>query len=1650
MSHIVKRFGSAIFAVVAIGSAAVASGFQARSEVPSSRPSAIHQNVIATQGPLTPTQAVMDSELATRSDIAPGTLYAQTYPTDQQKNAPLMRGRSKPLVAFQRPTSSAGRPLLRAKIGQPNLVLSSSPNVTGINSWWTFQSGAIAGLGTYLANIATGNLIVQADDMATPHKGIALVFRRTYNSFSQHDYSNSDGSIASNYGNGWTNTYDAHIASNDLSSSLGITVFDGDGTRYDYSCTGSPCTYIPPAGQFATLVKDVSGNFEWTQKSGVEYWFNPPLSANPGVAGRLLEIVGRNSNTYLKFAYYFDSFPGSSATLNEIKVVPEWAGPPGTATQYVDLKFSNYSNGSGGFNRLLHELFWIDRATYVEYDYGTTCNLGTIDESSNTSGSPAPTIPQWYQYAAGTHILQSANGGRWALSHPGTSPDGGWDQFNYSGNAVTSIQKYGYINPTVTDDSGTNAIQPFSSSYGVTTLYRTVVIVNSTVSPQPTPLPTPMSPPTGSAACTISLSNTIVYDSDGHENWYCFDSSNRVVQTDYSTGSLWLKTSQTWDASNDLTSTTNPRSMEADFAYDLNGNEIAAALPADAGSSRPTTYITYDSHNNVIAECDPVWSDSNHLDWVSTPAPTYSPCPATAPNSPTNPGPTLYSYTTSSSETFGELSTVTKPMGYKTTISYDTGPQGGSVDYGQPSKIVGTQITQYDLTLVTLQTEYYYDQYGNTICSRARGGIDAAPTYSTSIYVFSGTNALLGRVTQQGDPDDASLSNGNANGACPKTPGISGSTITTTYTYFTNGQVQSSQSPVERAGGVSTQYSYDADKDSISLTSHFGSLGTTATTTRFYDADDKLVEVVKPGGWDTRYDYDLSQNATNTNPVTLVGVTTALRAHGALFKVQEYHSGFGWIDMKGAAFDSLGRSVDAYAYAPNVNCTLSHVTTCENASTTARVYDGAAGLGVLDHSTDAIGTKTTYQYRNAGELKSVAYSDTTNGTTFGYDLDGRTTSAADNCTPACLTDVESYSFDRDGNLTQKTESPVNNSDPVVMAYQYYPDGMREALSLSGAINQTNLFTYNYDASGRPKNTKLTYSSTTDNFGFSQTSAGRPSGETDPYSTTTASYDTAAGRLQSMVTPEGTTSFGSYDPEGETLAFTEPNSTTAVSQNFDSVGEMVAQTPPGADANGCALGFTAVGSQGYMTVSGNTWETDPGDCISVSMTGTKDVRNAVQTTEPIQIAGGRFQLYASVSFDADGQLTLGYTDNICCGPTAASYSRSYDADNRLYNQLDGSGHLQMKRIYGPDGHITQLGTTDATHVLHLETLHWDGNAILFTSNEANQADDIKIGTTADYFVHDPTPQAKLTVWDRDSTGHMRGCHNGGGQSSWSKLDAFDANGNPLPGITGCAAPAVYGQPIGQGGALLQVDSDGYWDGFVMIQGVRDYDSTLRGWIEPDPSSGSAWNPMSQKAYSWNNNNPSMFGDPTGSVASGYSAWGPQAAMMQLERADGNCESAFAGNCQTFALSQAGVQFDANGFAYTVDTDYSDYNEKGVLLHETVVSTAYYTIQSGGSSEANSGFYKDWVRYGVHPTEYDKGNFIYFEGANPFYAPPTNMNGDWAGLALTALGMMSKTPATIAAGYAGAIVLGAGDLLIAGSPTRQVVIPSNELSSYMTGH
>ena len=209
-------------------------------------------------------------------------------------------------------------------------VAGFATSTTGLKPWWTYEQKAVPGVGAALVNVFNGNLVVTATDFDVPERGVDLSFTRTYNSQSAHDTVGTDGATPSLYGNGWTNSFDAHIAYNATSRTM--SVYDSTGARYDYAANASACTtltatacWTPPAGmQGTTLASDGGTGYYWTLKNGTVYYFWSPSepAASAGYAGRTYEIIGRNHNNYIRFTYAWTNSDSSTIkNLTQINVV---------------------------------------------------------------------------------------------------------------------------------------------------------------------------------------------------------------------------------------------------------------------------------------------------------------------------------------------------------------------------------------------------------------------------------------------------------------------------------------------------------------------------------------------------------------------------------------------------------------------------------------------------------------------------------------------------------------------------------------------------------------------------------------------------------------------------------------------------------------------------------------------------------------------------------------------------------------------------------------------------------------------------------------------------------------------------------------------------------------------------------------------------------------------------------------------------------------------------------------------------------------------------------------------------------------------------------------------------------------------------------
>ena len=1245
-----------------------------------------------------------------------------------------------------------------------------------------------------MVNVGTGNLLVQADDVDIPERGIDLAFRRTYNSQSAHDALGTDGAPVSLYGNGWTSTFDVHLAYN--SDQNVMSVYDLDGARYDYASNGSGGWTPPPGMQGTSLTWDGTCGYYWTKKTGTSYYFYAPAGASctnstaAGYRGRLYMIFARNHNNNLTFTYSWSPDATNAENLTEI-VVQHSDGDK------LTLSFAQFGT-SGTLRTELATITRPDNQT-ITYDYDTNGELLAVQRPGNalddaTRAQTITALTEQYAYYGNGYQLETVMSPRyvWSSEYTPGAPDGTYETFSYDGTNVsahvTAMTDYGVMNITPNDGMST-PLQPGSMAGLVEWLQETF---------------------SGWGSGT-----TTVADTQGHDTVWTVDASDRVTQTQAWTGTQYLVTSGTWDSNNDLTAAVDARGNETDYTYDGNGNTLSVAQPlvsTSMGSGRPTARYSYDSYNNLVAFCDPnqVWSSGE------------SSCAAVS-------GTTYYLYNYSDpNEPFGQLTDTYAPLGYHHHITYDSG------DTGLPIEVQGDSITQNDGSVRTPTQTFAYDAYGNLT------------SYNKGNGAWSMTYDLLHRLLTRTDPDNVTSY------TCYNLDGSTAYTETAYQHYLDATSGCQSTAPAE-----AVSYTYDVDGNTLSETHHVCNPSALpcppAVTTKWYDGEDRLVEVAQPHdatydvytfAWLTRYIYDNSAQ----QPVSITGGTAGFQAYGNLYKTQECLngtsvtisaagtvSGCSFEDVRGNTFDALDRSLTKVEVA---------VGSAPEATT---VYDANGDEGLVAETITGTNQTDTLSYDADGRVSGDSFNDGTPNRTYLYDPDGHQTSL----TSATL-GTEQRVYDADGRMTQRSEAG-GIPDPGVFSYSYYGDGMRSSLGLEVAglsYSQANLFAYSYRADGLRSSLVTMASGSAATFAWTYTNAGRELTESDPatgvtltnptvkttltYQPTTYAYD-AYGRISLYTAPTGETLTPNWDPENHNWA---PGYTYTVRGELSSSptpGTLTARSPSHA-ANGTLC-----------------WQ-----CVADARSGQMQVLTTIVPTNT------SLNYTDTYSYDAAGRQIGDVSTNqtsagACTGPSVTN-TRSYDAENHVLTQTfpvssQCTDAMSITNAWGPDGHLATQ-----TIFSQINSMHWDGDDLVYSVSQNGMA--IGIEKLAVYEQTGYPQSSGIIVIDRDWTGQERQTHTQLGFSGW--------NMNAFAGLK--AAQALDGTPAGGSLedpsptwtvlALNPVRSDGYSDGYLNYQGVRAYDPNANQWTSPDAYSGDVHDPMSQKPYMYNNNNPDEYSDPSG--------------------------------------------------------------------------------------------------------------------------------------------------------------------------------------------
>jgi YD repeat-containing protein len=1379
-----------------------------------------------------------------------------------------------------------------------------SASMTGILPWWTYQARSIPGLGQAMVNVVNLNFLIEENDVDIPAGGLDLAFRRIYNSQSLHDAANHDGSGPSVFGNRWTNNLDVHLGWTAGGQNSGtVSVYTGDGARVDYTCTtnvSQTCTSNTPGVYELLASTDVTNGiacqFQWTKKAGTSYIFNAPYAAcalQQGQYGRLLAIDGRNTTFSIQLAYSWS--PDASNPENITQIV---------ATHEPDGGELTFNFGQiAGSNPAITELMSVvePNQEIIDYRYDSTGRLDGVDKPGNNpvlqvhesiptqwndgTDIPLGNLPEVYLMQQ-TGLLEAC-GPRAAIGIvDNNSPtDGACVDFDYSASQPNQLNDWytrGVLNPTPLDNVLSPSPIQNGPSGGFVQWNDTAFFSNQD---QGTCAPT-----------------AVMQDQFLHTTYWCYDTSDRVTQTEtWTGGNNWLTTSQTWDANNNLTSTTNARGYATKMGYDANGNTVEVVLPSmttSLGKISPTSFYDYDNYNNVTYYCDPANNGGNN-GWKP---PTDSLCQTYG----TNHAKFTFDYT-DSSEQYGCLTHMVTFLGYDRKVSYANGT--GDCGTGPPTDIVATKaISQDDGNSRTPEQTFAYNSAGNLA---NYSDYPLSGTQWTLLYTSDGMNRLRSRTDPDGVISDSCY---NLNGSVFYSETALQHSLDGAPSCPTTGELASGATPPTYA----VAYGYDPDGDVVTETRHHNcttgmnnceAKGATpawctpnvsiaaGTACKYYDGLGRLVEVKQPqaGGdaykypWVTRYSYDLDDTQKSFHG-------TLFQAYGNLYATQELLTTGATTIKEGDPHQSIVNdtylNMNATAYDPLDRATAKYTLRGTSVDTETLTWDtspldGNVG-GLLGSDCNMLAQCQQFDYREDGKEMTFKSSDGTSPKrTLVYDPDGRPTTI----TSAAYSNPQQYSYDADGRIATATDpsgdSIQDRMSPAVVTHNYYADGTLESLDVASAqLTQTGLFkdSYRQDAlletqavnDGQvsnilhPGTTKLTYA---------YSSAGRmnerdESGVGANPKATTLQYD-SYGQESAYSSPATSLGTFSYSAEGELLSTMIQNTPPTQYWTYSLRGELV-----GAPSSPYGEVYMANGLMIQTVQNSRT-------------TYSWDQYKAILGGSTPYCVGSNCTPSSGWSYDNAGRMNnqsqpFQYTN--IGSPQSATVARTYDAENHLmkttFSPTPPLQSVEQDVAWGPNGHPVLIGTRDSSGTMHNEVLHWDGNQLLFANNGTSGAlDDIKIGAQGDILPKDMSYN-DLTFYDRGPGGVVMGCHNATGSSfaglgdSWmsifyrgqtsvwhspcllNKIGKEPTSIRWFGSAYSGTATSDVGAAMGYGGVLGMPRTDGVTDGFDAIQGVRAFDSTAGSWTTPDAYAGDVNDPGSQKSYLWNGNNPVRYVDPSG--------------------------------------------------------------------------------------------------------------------------------------------------------------------------------------------
>ncbi len=687
--------------------------------------------------------------------------------------------------------------------------------------------------------------------------------------------------------------------------------------------------------------------------------------------------------------------------------------------------------------------------------------------------------------------------------------------YNYTGTQLTSITDTVGRTLTITYDSNGR--------------------IHSLTDPRTNPTIYTYDPTTGDlATVTDPMGYVTSYYYDANHNLNKVLSPDKIINyLDYDTSGHLLKikdglgdtTNLTWDFTGGISTITDPRGKITTFHFNPafgNCSSVTDALGQQASitcdanynpltitdpGGHTTTY-TYDNWGNMLTNTDAL----NHTTTV-----TYNNLNQPLTVTDVNAGITHYQY-----DTNGNLTQTTDPLSHATAYVNDnhgrrtlaTDANGGIITYHYDDSAGKYGVLDYITNAENKSSYYTYDNMANIKTSKD-------PNNNITTYTYDALGRLIRTDYPNGavafafiDGDGLIRSETNANGG------------STSYAYDAAGRVTKITDPM----GYITTAQYDGAGNQIAVTDP-----TNITTNYTYDDLNRPKTSINPLGNTTTYNYDACGNMTEIiDPMGHI----AFQSYDALQRVtasgRRTTSGGANVNATTYTYDNRGNVLTStdplghttnYQYNPDNQLTsVTNLVTLDPTTpavqTQINTQYGYDNCGNRITVTNANGHITGYTYDKVGHVKSETLPGNFT-TSYTYDPDGRVISKTD---PKGQTIT--YTYNPTGNLLSKTY-PDNST----VSYTY--DSLGKRLTMKDTLTTSY---YTYDANARLTGTMDDYGNT---LNYSYDNAGRKLSMTTSFGTQTCHYN-GAGQLDKLTDFKNNIINLAYDLDGKITQITYPN------------------------------------------------------------------------------------------------------------------------------------------------------------------------------------------------------------------------------------------------------------------------------------------------------------------------------------------------------------------------------------------------------------------------------------------------------------------------------------------------------------------------------